>query len=130
MTRPATAPRAPTQRSAVTNGSRLLAGVNGCSAMARRYRDLVDELTAEFNPATPSEHLDVRNAAILQLHAEDLSARLVRGEVLEPDAITRATNGATRALAGLKGRRQHRRAKEHASPLAGYLAEKQGSAAA
>lgn len=94
------------QRSAVTNGSRMLAGVDGTSALARRYRDLVAMLGAEFGGVSSEvELLLVRNAATLQLHAEELTASMVRGEVVDAEAITRAANGATRALAQLKGRK-------------------------
>lgn len=98
--------RLPFQRSAVTNGTRMLVGINGRSALARRYRDLVEALAAEIGADLgEAELLQVRNAASLQLHAEELTARLVRGEPVDPEAITRATNGATRALAGLRRRK-------------------------
>lgn len=112
MTRPANASRAPTQRSAVTNGSRILVGVDGCSALARRYRDLVEGLVAELGgDLGEAERLQVRNAATLQMHAEELTARLVRGEPVDAEAITRATNGATRALAALRRLRPPKRSK-------------------
>ena len=127
MNRPATASRAPANRSAVSNGSRILTGVNGCSALARRYRDMVEALTAEIGGELgEAERLQVRNAASLQLHAEELTARLVRGEGVDPEAITRAANGATRALAGL---RRHRKARTGPRPdLRSYLAGKAGGA--
>jgi len=118
---------APTQRSAVTNGSRILAGVNGRSAAARRFRDVVVSLEAELGgELSESERLQVRNAATLQLHSEELAARLIRGEAVDPEEITRAANGATRALAGLRKRRA-------AKPAAGggvrdYLASKAAAA--
>lgn len=102
---PAALPPSP-QRSAVTNGSRMLVGVDGCSAKARRYRDLVEMLTDEMGAGlTEGERLQIRNAATLQMHAEELTAALVRGEAVDPEAITRAANGATRALAALKRQR-------------------------
>lgn len=114
------------QRSAVTNGSKMLVGIDGSSAMARRYRDLVEGLCAEFGESlTEAERLQVRNAASLQLHAEDLTGRLVRGEAVEPEDITRANNGATRALAGL--RRHRRGGKGPRADLRAYLAGKPGA---
>ena len=122
MTRHATASRAPANRSAVSNGSRILTGVNGCSALARRYRDLVEALTDEIpGDLGEAERLHVRNAASLQLHAEELTARLVRGEVVDPEAITRATNGATRALTAL---RKRARPTPRATDVRAYLAAK------
>lgn len=120
MSRHPAASRASAQRSAVTNGSRILVGVNGCSALARRYRDLVEALTVEAgHDLGEAERLQVRNAASLQLHSEELTAKLVRGEAVDPEAITRAANGATRALTAL--RRRHK-PKGKAPGLHAYLA--------
>lgn len=125
MARTAATSRAPTQRSAVTNGSRMLVGIDGCSALARRYRDLVETLTAEHGATIgQADLLTIRNAATLQLHAEELTARLVRGETVDPEAITRATNGATRALAALK---RHAKPKARRS-VAEYLASQDQAA--
>lgn len=122
MSRIAAASRAPTQRSAVTNGSRMLVGIDGCTAKARRYRDLVEGLIAEIGGELgEAERLQVRNAATLQMHAEELTAQLVRGEPIDSEAITRAANGATRALAAL---RRRGRPKGKAPDLHAYLAGK------
>lgn len=102
----------PTQRSAVTNGTRILEGVDGSTALARRYRDLVAILSGELGEnLSEAERLQVRNAATLQMHAEELTAALVRGEPVDPEAITRAANGATRALAALRRRQSRKPAK-------------------
>jgi hypothetical protein len=103
MTRPATAAASPSQRSRVTNGSGLLPGIDGRSALARRYRDLVAGITADLgNDASEALLLQVRNAASLQLHAEELTARTVRGERVDPEAITRANGAASRALSAIR----------------------------
>lgn len=102
MSRPSTARRPSAQRSAVSNGTRILVGVNGNSAMARRYRDLVESLTNEQGgDLTEGEVLRIRNVATLHLHAEELAARIVRGEPVDPEVLTRAINGAMRALDAL-----------------------------
>src|SRR6202035_5603682 len=44
---PATAPRKPTARSRVTNGHALLPGIDGRSAVARRYADIIAALVAD-----------------------------------------------------------------------------------
>jgi hypothetical protein len=125
MSRPATAKAPSPQRSAVTNGTRVLVGVNGNSAKARRYRDLVQTLSAELgDELSETERLAVRNAATLQFHSEELTAALVRGEAVDPEEITRAINGASRALAALQRGRAARRAKPATSPLRAYLAGK------
>lgn len=114
-------------RSRVTNGSVALAGVDGRSAKARRYRDLVDALTVELGgELSEAERLQVRNAATLQLHSEELTAALVRGEPVDPEEITRAANGATRALRGLKSRRAVRQPRT--GGVQGYLASKASAA--
>lgn len=103
MTRPATAAASPSQRSRVTNGSGLLPGIDGRSALARRYRDLVAGITADLgSDASEALLLQVRNAASLQLHAEELTARTVRGERVDPEAITRANGAASRALSAIR----------------------------
>jgi len=114
-------------RSRVTNGRDLLPGIDGRSAWARRFRDLIDGLTADLGSVlSEAERLQVRTAASLQLHVEQLTAQMVRGEAVDPDAITRAANGATRALSALK-RRGTARGPAPAS-LATYLAAKAGGA--
>lgn len=105
MKRPLPAKLPPSQRSAVTNGARILVGVNGCTALARRYRDLVDCLTSEIGEgATEIELLQARAAAGLQLHAEEMSARIIRGEPVNSEEVTRAGNAAIRAVAQLRRR--------------------------
>jgi hypothetical protein len=95
--------RSLTNRSAVTNGTRVLPGVDGRSPGARRYHDIVTDLSAEVGgPLSAAESLMVRNAATLQIAAEDLAAAQARGEPIDPDALARAANGAVRALAALK----------------------------
>lgn len=129
MTRLALAPRPSHQRSRITNGSALLVGVDGTSAQARRYRDLMEDLAAEHGPdLSVGDRLLIRNAASLQLHAEELTAQLVRGEKVDPEAITRAVNGASRALAGLKRRQAKPKGKGNPRALADFLARKQATA--
>lgn len=102
--------------------------VDGRSSFARRYRDLVDGLMASI-PGDLSEpdKLQVRNAASLQLHAEELTARMCRGEAIDPESITRAVNGANRAIARLqKGRKAPRAG---ASSVSDYLARRREGAA-
>ena len=53
-------------------------------------------------PLSSVEELQVRNAASLQLAAEDLAARLARGELVDPETYARTQNSATRALTALR----------------------------
>jgi hypothetical protein len=88
----------------VTNGTRLLVGVDGRSAQARRYRDLClcfpDDLgcAAELSEAQRSL---IRQAAALLVQSEHLQAAVLRGETVDNEHLTRLSNAATRVLAQL-----------------------------
>ena len=117
-------------RSAVSNGTRLLAGVDGNSPQVRRYRDLIEALTADLGePDSEAVRLQVRNAAALQLHVEDLTARLARGEAVDPEAFTRATNAAQRALTALRRRKADKPRATPTPTLDAYRARRAGTAA-
>ena len=97
------APSSPSTRSRITNGSAMLPGVDGRSCMARRFRDLVEALEADQpSPMTEALRLQIRAAASMQVHVEDMTARLARGEIVSAEEMTRAANGAIRALASLR----------------------------
>lgn len=103
MLHPQQSPRSPRGRSAVTTGTRALIGVDHRSAEARRFRDLIEDLSAGLgDELTAVEILQVRNVATLQLLSEQMAAAVARGDQVDPDAATRAANGAVRALAGLR----------------------------
>lgn len=100
-----TAPRPPALRSRVTNGRAILVGVNPQSAGGRRYADLVDEISDEMGgDLTEVERLQARTAAALVFHVEDLTARLVRGEAIDDETMTRSANSALRALEKVRGK--------------------------
>ena len=124
MGRKPIAPRSSSQRSRITNGSALLPGVDGRSVIARRYRDLVEALTAEqAGPLLEADHLRIRIAASMQVHVEDLTARLAKGQDVPIEEMTRAGNGAIRALASLSPSGPNRR-RQAPSGVAKYLAER------
>jgi hypothetical protein len=115
-------------RSVATNDPRRLAGVDRNSSAARRFRDLVEDLTAELGgDLSPAETLQVRNAATLQLHSEELAAKMVRGEPVDPEEVTRAANGATRAIAGLRRRKVARQPQTNTPTLDAYRAQAGGA---
>lgn len=110
-----------TNRSRVTNGSVVLSGIDGRSSSARRFRDLIEALTLEAPvPMTEAMRLQIRAAASMQAHVEDLTARMIRGEPVSSEEMTRATNGAIRALATLS-RRAPARKRPSAAGLTSYL---------
>ena len=130
MERCSLAPLSPAQRSKVSNGRARLVGINGRSAAARRYRDLVGMLSAEVGDAlTDAEILQVRAAASLTLHVEDLTARLIRGDAVDSEELTRAGNSAIRALQAIKRKKEARRASKGAG-VSAYLAARGEAVAA
>jgi hypothetical protein len=104
------APRPVNNRARVTNGSRLLAGVDGRSAEARRYRDLVSSFAADLggDPIKLSELVKalIRQAAATIVVSEKMQAAIVRGEVVDLEQATRVANTASRCLARLAATRK------------------------
>jgi hypothetical protein len=91
-------------RSKVTNGKKMLAGLDGRSAEARRWRDLVASYTSDLGgPAklTEAQRTLVTQAATLQVQAERMQAAVIRGEPVDAEQLTRLANAATRCLARL-----------------------------
>jgi hypothetical protein len=72
-------------RSRLTNGNDILPGIDGRSATARRYKDLVAAISSDQGGA---EHLSegrmqlVRRFAAAACLAENMEAALVRGETI------------------------------------------------
>lgn len=111
------------QRSAVTNGTQMLPGINGNSAQARRYRDLYTAFVADLGgeaAATEAERALCRQAAALTVRSEAVMADLVRGAPVDDEQMTRLMNSTARTLAALR-----RRAKPMKAPdLRAYLKAK------
>jgi hypothetical protein len=121
-----TAPRAPAIRSRISNGSQLLNGVDGRSAQARRYRDLVIALADDLGGPDVLSEADkalVRQAAGMTLQAEAMQASAVRGEPTDAAQVVRVSNALARLLGQLR-----RKAKAKAAPdLRTYLARTEGA---
>jgi hypothetical protein len=101
---PASADRSRTLRSRVTNGSQLLAGVDGRTAAARRYRDLCMSLADDLGGAstlTEAQSALVRQAAAMIVQSEKLQGEVLRGEVVDSEQLVRLANAATRILSRL-----------------------------
>jgi hypothetical protein len=102
----AIAQRTPSARSRVSNGAALLGGIDGRSAAARRLNDLIDDLARDLgSDLTEVDLQQIRVTAGAILHSEQLLAAMVRGESVRSEEITRASNVASRLLAGLKRRK-------------------------
>jgi hypothetical protein len=94
-------------RSAVSNGTRLLGGLNASrSRDARRYRDVLDALLTEVPNPTEIDMALARRAAALVVRAEKYEAAVLNGEPVseaqEAQAVT-ATNALRRVLSDLRG---------------------------
>jgi hypothetical protein len=98
-----------TNRSAVTNGSRLLEGIDGRSPAARRYRDLIHLYESEVGgELTEIERGLIKQAAALSLRSEQLQGAVVRGEDVDNDTLIRLSGEARRILASLRKRHNGR----------------------
>jgi len=73
-------------RSAVTNHKDLLPGLDGRSATARRFRDLVNAFVADMGGLDRCSEIKlglVRRLAATTVQAEMLEARMVNGEAID-----------------------------------------------
>lgn len=80
---PQLARRPAAQRSRVANGSKLLPLTDGRSATARRFRDLIEDISADLGGAahlSEGQRQLVRRAAMLSAESERLEAMAARGE--------------------------------------------------
>lgn len=101
------AARPATVRSAVSNGTKVLAGVDGRSSTARRFRDLVADLAHDLGlsgPLSTAEQGLLRQAAALTLRAEQLQAAVVCGKPVDGDELIRLSGEARRIVASLRKR--------------------------
>jgi hypothetical protein len=78
--------RSPRLRSRITNGSDVLPGVDGRSAVARRYRDLASQIVADqggLDRCSEARLQLIRRFAAASVLAEQLEARLANGEGID-----------------------------------------------
>lgn len=103
-------PGCATTRSAVSNGSQLLKNVDGRSASARRFKDLVRNFEAEVGgPISAVEHSLITQAASLQLRSEQLQADIVNGIKVDSDSLIRLTGTVRRILTTLSAKAAKRK---------------------
>jgi hypothetical protein len=118
----ANAARSTRLRWRVTNGSKLVAGLDVRSAEARRYRDLVISYADDLGGAdkiTEAQRTLIGQVATLQIQSERVQATVLRGEQVNLEQLTRLANASTRILSRLGLKRERR----DATPdLAAYLA--------
>jgi hypothetical protein len=118
------ASRAPTTRSRVTNGRQLLAGIDGRSAEARRYRDIVMSFADDLGGAvglTEAQRALVFQAASLVVQSEAMASAAIRGELVDAEQTTRVANTLSRVVSRLEKMRLQRRARASSFSVADYL---------
>jgi hypothetical protein len=94
-----------TNRSAVTNGSKLLVGIDGRSPTARRFRDLMQAFEAEIGgDLSQSDMAMVKQAAALAIQAEQMQADIVNGKPVDSDVLIRISGMAKRLIAEIADR--------------------------
>lgn len=119
-----TGPNCATTRSAVSNGSRLLANVDGRTSSARRFRDLVAAFEGEIGGnLTAVERGLVRQAAALTLRAEQLQADVINGVSVDSDVLIRVSSTAKRILSAI-GERAGKRKPAEGLDVDEYLRQK------
>ena len=101
-------------RSKISNGSKMVAGLDGRSATARRYRDLQISYADDFGGEarlTEAQRTLIASTATLQVQAERVQAAVLRGEIVDSEQLTRLANSVARNLVrlGIKRRPATRR---------------------
>jgi hypothetical protein len=86
LNRPSVGGSAPALRARVTNHKDLLPGLDGRSATARRFRDLVNAFIADMGGLDSCSEIRLgllRRLAATTVQAEILEARMVNGETID-----------------------------------------------
>ena len=111
-------------RSAVTNHKDLLPGLDGRSATARRFRDLVNAFVADMGGLDHCSEVRlglVRRLAATTVQAEMLEARMVNGEAIDIATLCTLASTTVRISQRLG---LERRARNVTPSLGQYLAAK------
>jgi hypothetical protein len=99
-------------RSRVSNGTKMLAGVDGRRSTARRFRDLIDTFSAELgDDLSPAERLLVRLAATTFLRVETLQASVANGQPVDDAELIRNVNAGARIVRELREAKSKRKAR-------------------
>ena len=106
---PPIAGRSPVVRSRVTNDNALLAGVDGRSAIARRFRDVVDAIISDMggdDSISEGQRQLARRASALSVLCEQIEAKMANGGPIDANDYVRLVNALNRVLGsiGLKRR--------------------------
>jgi hypothetical protein len=83
-------------RSSLSNASKLLAGIDGRTTQARRYRDILNNLVIEYVLTSEADLALARSLAIQSVWLEEETAKRARGEPVNDVMLTRASNAIRR----------------------------------
>jgi hypothetical protein len=103
-----TARRSAYAQSKVSNRRKLLLGIDGRSATARRFRDIIMDLVHECGgeeSLSTAELGLIRQAAAMTLQAEVLQTRIVLGNPVSADELVRLSSEARRVMNSLNKRK-------------------------
>ncbi len=116
-------------RSRLTNDPLRVGGLDGRSAAARRFRDLVSNLADDVggqDKINESTKILVRQAAALTVQVESLQGKIVASEDINLEQLTRLSNVLGRTLARLGLRKPAPKQRT----LQDYMAERSAAKAA
>jgi hypothetical protein len=121
-----------TNRSAIVNGTRLLPrGLDARSARGRRWKEVhrsLVEATGGEDSLTESRRALIRRCASLVVLGEDLDARIVAGDVVDPLEVVRVSGQLSRTLRELGLLKNGDAGDEDETPsLSDYIASKAGA---
>ena len=98
-----------TNRSRVTNGTRVCENVDGRTREARRFRDLLDGYVTQFGCTDEADLTRCRGAARLAFALEQHDERKLTGTIVDDDAAARLTSRLERILASLAASQKQRK---------------------
>jgi hypothetical protein len=75
------------QRSQITNGSKLLPGIDGRSAWIRRAKDVIAAHLSDIPDASAAERSIIRRAAVLTVELERLEAQFALAGEADADTL-------------------------------------------
>jgi len=88
-------------RSAISNGSWLLAGVDNRKGLGRRFRDLCVAFAKDLggtDKLTSTQEATIRQAAGVTLEVEKLQGAIVRGDTIDHEQLVRLSNLQSRLI--------------------------------
>jgi hypothetical protein len=115
------APAKPEGRSRVGNGKDVLSGVDGRSALVRRYKEVLAQLVSDMGgDLSEAKEMIARRASTLAVWCEQAEASMANGNELDIGEFTTATNTLRRLLSDIG---LERKARDVTPTLAKYITD-------